>query len=724
MCVFLGYPVHHKGYQCFDPVSNQVIISRHVVFDEHSFPFAELTNTVTSAADLSFLEDFSAPVQAPIGAPRRLQSVAAQGPAPNFSPSAGTDGTASLGSAATHSTTGLASTGPCADFPDRSASSPAAFTRPASPRQPPSAGPGPTSPRQDSSTEPAFSAPQAPTLPSSVHVPRRPRSARHPGITALPSQLGVSPVINDHGMTIRAKAGVRKELTRMNLHATPLSPIPKTYRAALADPNWRSAMEEEYNALLANRTWDLVPCPVKANVVTGKWIFKHKFHADGSLDRYKVRWVLRGFTQRPGVDFDETFSPVIKPATVRTVLSLAVSRDWPVHQLDVKNAFLHGTLQETVYCIQPPGFVDPTRPDMVCYLNKSLYGLKQAPRAWYSRFATYLLSIGFTEAKSDTSLFILHRGTDTVYLLLYVDDIVLTASSDRLLQWTSSALQSEFSMKDLGPLHHFLGISVTRQTSVSNPTDFRSLAGALQYLTFTRPDISYAVQQVCLHMHDPRKPHLAALKRILRYIRGTLDLSLHIQRSCTSDLTVYSDADWAGCPDTRRSMSGYAIFHGDNLVSWSSKRQHTVSRSSAKAEYRAVANSVAEVTWLRQLLHELHSPPSRATLVYCDNVSAVYLSSNPVQHQRTKYVEIDFHFVREKVAVGAIRVLHVPTSSQVDIHEIGCFCETDLYSEDDVIKLSYEDKHSFPFAGTSVCCTKNVIVMYLRNVLLIEELYK
>lgn len=208
---------------------------------------------------------------------------------------------------------------------------------------------------------------------------------------------------------------------------------------------------------------------------------------------------------------------------------------------------------------------------MVCYLNKSLYGLKQAPRAWYSRFATYLLSIGFTKAKSDTSLFILRRGTDTVYLLLYVDDIVLTASSDRLLQWTISALQSEFSMKDLGPLHHFLGISVTRQTSgfllnqhqycvdileragmadckpcntpidscaklssvagptVSDPTDFHSLTGALQYLTFTRLDISYAVQQVCLHMHDPREPHLAALRRILRYVRGTLDLSLHIQ---------------------------------------------------------------------------------------------------------------------------------------------------------------------------------------------------
>lgn len=165
-------------------------------------------------------------------------------------------------------------------------------------------------------------------------------------------------------------------------------------------------------------------------------------------------------------------------------------------------------------------------------------------------------------------------------------------------------------------------------------------------------------------MHDPRESHLAALKRILHYIRDTLDLVLYVHRLSTSDLIAYSDADWAGCPDTRRSTSSYAVFLGDNLVSWSSKRQHTVSRSSAEVEYRAVANSVAEITWLRQLFHELHSPPSRASLVYCDNVSAVYLSSNPVQHQRTKHVEIDLHFVREKVAVGAIRVLHVPTSSQ------------------------------------------------------------
>ena len=165
-------------------------------------------------------------------------------------------------------------------------------------------------------------------------------------------------------------------------------------------------------------------------------------------------------------------------------------------------------------------------------------------------------------------------------------------------------------------------------------------------------------------MHDPWEPHLTALKQILRYLQGTLSLGLTMRRSSPADLVVYMDADWAGYPDTRRSTSGYAVFLGDNLVSWSFKRQHTVSRSSAEAEYRAVANGVAEATWLRQLLIELHHPPRRATVVYCDNVSAVYLSSNPVQHQRTKHIEIDLHFVRERVALGEVRVLHVPTTSQ------------------------------------------------------------
>ncbi|XP_035845135.1 uncharacterized mitochondrial protein AtMg00810-like [Helianthus annuus] len=268
-------------------------------------------------------------------------------------------------------------------------------------------------------------------------------------------------------------------------------------------------------------------------------------------------------------------------------------------------------------------------------------------------------------------------------------------------------LASEFAMKDLGPLSYFLGISVTRNKNnmflsqqsyatdiikranmqncnpVSTPVDthaklsansgepfhdptlYRSLAGALQYLTFTRPDITYAVQQICMHMHAPRIDHWNALKRIIRYLKGTVTYGLTLGHSSAPSLLAYTDADWAGCPDTRRSTSSYCIYFGDNLISWSSKRQSTVSRSSAEAEYRGVANVVAELCWLRNLLLELHHPLTRATLVYCDNVSAIYLSGNPVQHQRTKHIELDIHFVREQVQRGQVRILHVPSRYQI-----------------------------------------------------------
>ena len=208
-------------------------------------------------------------------------------------------------------------------------------------------------------------------------------------------------------------------------------------------------------------------------------------------------------------------------------------------------------------------------------------------------------------------------------------------------------------------------LSATASLPYKDPSLYRSLAGALQYLTFTRPDITYAVQQVCLFMHDPREEHMTALKRIVRYLQGTLDLDLHLYPSPPSSLVSYTDADWGGCPDTRISTSGYFVFLGDNLVSWSAKRQATLSRSSAEAEYCGVANVVSESCWLRNLLLELHSPIQMATIVYCDNVSAIYLSGNPVQHQRTKHIEMDIRFVREKVARGQVRVLHMPSRYQI-----------------------------------------------------------
>jgi len=285
------------------------------------------------------------------------------------------------------------------------------------------------------------------------------------------------------------------------------------------------------------------------------WLFKHKYRANGDLERYKAQLVVNGKSQQVGVDCNETFSPVVKPATIRVVLSLAISNYWSIHQLDVKNAFLNGHISETIYMHQPLGFRDKEKPDHVCLLKKSLYGLKQAPRAWYNYFATFVSAIGFTQSLCDNSLFIYKQGTSTTYLLLYVDDIVLASSSDDLHTTIISKLKSEFSMTDLGPLNYFLGITVTHHSDglflsqqkyateiiaranmsscksantpvdtksklsassgppVSDPLLYRSLASALQYLTFTRPDMSYTMQQICLYMHDPREEHFVALKR-------------------------------------------------------------------------------------------------------------------------------------------------------------------------------------------------------------------
>nr|GEV65606.1 putative polyprotein [Tanacetum cinerariifolium] len=371
---------------------------------------------------------------------------------------------------------------------------------------------------------------------------------------------------------------------------------------------------------------------------------------------------------------------------IQIVLSIVVSRHWPIHQVDVKNAFQNGYLIEEVYMKQPHGYVDLARPTHVCRLRKALYGLKQAPRAWYHRFAVFIASIGFISSKSDNSIFTYHRGCDTIYLLLYVDDIILTISSAGLVHRVISWLSIEFAMMDLGELSYFLDIAANTKsklsslgTPISDPTLYRSLADALQYLTFSRLDIAYAVQQVCLFVHDPREPHMDALKRILQFLQGTLSEGLFIHPSSIHRLVSYTDADWAGCPDTRRSTFRFCVFLGDNLVSWSSKRQHVVSCSSAKAEYRGVANVVAEAAWLHNLGMETGRVLVRV-LVYPHPfmistfvsaplpTSAVYLASNPVQHQRTKHVEIDLHFVREHVAFGHVRVLHVPSQLQFAVY--------------------------------------------------------
>lgn len=369
-------------------------------------------------------------------------------------------------------------------------------------------------------------------------------------------------------------------------------------------------MDAEYLALIKNKTWHLVPSKQGKNVINCKWVYKIKRKADGSLDRYKARLVAKGFKQRYGIYYEDTFSPVVKAVTIRTVLSIVVSRGWSLRQLDVQNAFLHGVLEEEVYMRQPPGYENAKTLNYVCKLDKALYGLKQAPRAWYSRLSGKLYELGFKSSKADTSLFLYNKGGVTIYLLVYVDDIIVASSVPSVTTALLQDLTKEFALEDLGDLHYFLGIEVSKVANgliltqekyandilsrvgmkdckpVSTPlltseklsahegtplgpndaTQYRSVVGALQYLTLTRPDIAYAVNKVCQFLHAPTLVHWTMVKRILRYIKYTVNYGLKVGKSTSLLVSGFTDADWAGSIDDRRSTGGFAVFLGSNLV--------------------------------------------------------------------------------------------------------------------------------------------------------------
>jgi hypothetical protein len=421
----------------------------------------------------------------------------------------------------------------------------------------------------------------------------------------MESCTGGSSSLNVHPMITRRKARTHLGL----VSSRSLSPLePHNLSSALQSPHWLQAMREELTALHHQHTWDLVPRHDSMNIVGSRWVFKTKLKSDGSVESFKARLVAKGYNQLEGIDFTETFSPVIKPTTIRLVLSLAVTHGWPIRQLDVKNAFLHGHLKEVVYMEQPPGFSNPTFPTHVCRLCKAIYGLKQAPRAWFDRFSSFLLHLGFTCSRADSSLFIFRTHTALILLLVYVDDIIVTSNQSSLLINIISQLSTEFCMKDLGPLHFFLGIEVncfsgglflsqqkyardilskasmsscnpigtplaqklklhSKDDSLVNATYFCSLVGTLQYLTLTRPDLTHAVNLVCQFMHQPGLSHLQAVKRILRYLQGTLHYGIRLLSRSSLNLYGFSDADWAGCPDTRRSTTGYSIYLGSNCIS-------------------------------------------------------------------------------------------------------------------------------------------------------------
>uniref|UniRef100_A0A2N9H2N5 Uncharacterized protein n=1 Tax=Fagus sylvatica TaxID=28930 RepID=A0A2N9H2N5_FAGSY len=457
--------------------------------------------------------------------------------------------------------------------------------------------------------------------------------------------------------------------------------VPKSYREALSHPGWCKAMEEEMHALKLNHTWDLIPKPTGTSIVGCHWVFTVKQNPDGTVDHLKARLVAKGFTQTYGLDYTETFSPVAKLNSIRIIISLATNLDWPL-QLDVKNAFLHGDLTETVYMTQPPGF--ESKGECVCHLKKSIYGLKQSPRAWFDKFSKAVVSHGMTRSQADHSVFFKKTRTGIVILVVYVDDIVITGSDKEGIQILINHLSSSFLTKDLGKLRYFLGIEVILAPKpfatpmepnlklmpdegdfVDDPNTYRRLVGKLIYLTITRPDISYAVSIVSQFMTNPRVPHMNAVIRILKYLKNAPGRGLFYRSSGHLRIEGYTDADWAGSPSDRKSTTGYCTFIGGNLVTWKSKKQSVVARSSAEAEYRAMAHTTCELTWLRTVLQEFGLLTQGPTPLYCDNQAAIHIVSNPVFHERTKHIEVDCHFVRSKVESKDIITPFVPSGSQL-----------------------------------------------------------
>ena len=465
-------------------------------------------------------------------------------------------------------------------------------------------------------------------------------------------------------------------------------------------------MQKEIDSIHSNRTWSLVPLPPDKKAISSKWVYKLKPGTPVTPTRYKARLVARGFEQKDGVDFLETFAPVVRWETIRILIAIAVHLQWPIHQLDVLTAFLNGLLKEDVYMYQPPGFVVAGAEHLVCKLHKALYGLKQSPRAWYARLHAALLAWKLIQSASDPNLYFAHIGSDTIALLVYVDDILLTGSNPTLIDQLKTYLHRQFKTNDLGPIRRYLGVEFDRtptglhmhqreyalsilrlfhmedckssftplpeglilsKDSGTPPIDatlYRMLVGKLLFLTKTRPDITHAVSVVSRFMQNPQESHLQAAKHILRYIRRYPDFGLFFQQGEENRLCGYTDADYGQDIDDRISVGAYIFFLGNSPISWNSKKQSSTSRSSCESEYRALAQCACEAIWIRRLLKELRFLDDKPTQLYCDNQSSIKLSYNPVFHEKSKHFEIDYHFTRQKVENNTIKVEFVPSQEQ------------------------------------------------------------
>eukprot|EP00253_Pinus_taeda_P030683 PITA_30683 len=429
---------------------------------------------------------------------------------------------------------------------------------------------------------------------------------------------------------------------------------PDSFAEASGHLDWDVAMNEEYRSLLANDTRDFFPLPKGRKLLRCKWVYRTKYGTDGKFDKHKACLVAKGFSQVEGIDYTETFSPVAKMNSIHIVLSLATSFKWEFHQMDVKSAFLHGDLHhEEIYIEQPAGFIQKDS-SLVCWLKKSLYGLKQAPHAWYAKMDSFLLDTGFSKCHFDNTVYTKKVGKSLIILVIYVDDLILTGIDSNLINHVKSSLKKKFEMTSLGHLHYFLGLQV-----------LQSKEGKILYLTHTRPDLSFAVGLISRFMKNPHESHWKATKRILHYVRGTVQFGIHYNAEESPLLVGFIDSDWAGDLDDQKSTASYVFALGSGSITWACKKQSATSLSSVEAEYRGVVEVSKEALWLRQILPEFGFQQQHPTTFWCDNQSSIQLCKDLVQHQCNKHIELHMQFIRNLIHDHVLEVQYCSIDDQV-----------------------------------------------------------
>lgn len=470
---------------------------------------------------------------------------------------------------------------------------------------------------------------------------------------------------------------------------------------------WMKAIDEELSALEENNTWTVTELPPGKKALNSKWVFRVKSDAYGNVEKYKARLVIKGCSQKAGVDYSETYAPVASLVTVRTLLSVINHNGLFAEQLDVKNAFLHGTVKEEIYMKLPDGLDDDhTKNPLVCKLNKTLYGLKQAPMEWNAKFDCFVQANGFKQTLSDKCLYI--NSICGTILLLYVDDIIITGTSKEILMKWKEVLMSEFKMTDLGPLHLFLGIKIDRTNegmfltqsqyiqnllnrfgmancnSAATPIEldptqelqgdciletkpYRELIGCLSYLSLTtRPDISVAVNFYSRFQSNATDAQWVGLKRILRYLKGTMEVGMFYKQSKLPIETLigYADADFAGkTTNDKKSTSGYLFEVYGNNVMWATRKQTAVAQSSTEAEYVSLGTAVMSLIWLRRLVLELGGNITDPIKIYEDNQSAIHCLQK-WEEKRLRHVDTKYNLVKDLYRKGIINVIYVPTNYQ------------------------------------------------------------